>query len=290
MQSALEISKKARLDMNSAIEHIAQLAHQQSPHRSSALFREFLPKGYRLTTLSSVSNDLRETNLLVKCCIGTIITLYDDLADHPSLRNRSLLAELYRIPFNEEGHRSTSEKHPTFVAIHSLWSLVLSCLNKFPHYQLLYQAFEFDVLQFFSANRYSEVITDAPFMFNREESRNYSHHNMGIVIVGMIDLMCSPVMGLSSIGQARAIFFEAQKAARIMNMLVTLEREEKEGDITNELVFAEGGEQSIQDQIRVMEGVLRNLRLKSNNSFSVLDYVDGMEKLYILHKSMRGII
>jgi hypothetical protein len=289
MHSAIKFSKNMACDMNEEIEYIAQLAHKLSPHRRIELFRNFLPSGYRMTTLSSVGDELRESNLLAKICIGTLITLYDDLADHPGLRDSKLLEDLYQIPFGRK-NMCKSRRHPMYVALTHLWNIVFDHITTFPQYDLLRTAFEFDVMQFFNANRYAEMITDAPFLFSSRESRNYLHHNMGIVIVGTIDLMCSPLMDINSIGSARALFLEAQKAARIMNMITTVDREIKEGDVTNELVFAERRIEATTALQREMSEIFKNIRSQNLTSFSIPEYVRGMKDLFELHKSLRGVI
>jgi hypothetical protein len=289
MRPVLKVSENGVRAVNLTIEDISQLAHRFSPHRNIMLFRDFLPKGYNLTTLSSVSDALKESNLLVKICIGTIITLYDDLADHPKLRNPSLLRDLYQLPFDRR-LTCESRNHPLYVALAELWDTAFSHMATFPHYHLLRPAFEFDVQQFFNANRYAEMVTDLPAFFNTRESRNYMHHNMGIILVGTIDLMCSPYVDTKLIGSARALFFEAQKAARLMNMIATVDREIKEGDVTNELVFMPDREQavlSIQDE---MNEIFASIRTQNSTSFSVPQYVQGMEALFELHKSLRGVI
>ena len=275
--------------MDSVIEPIAQIAHRFSPHRDIRLFREFLPNGYKMITLSSVNENIRDANLLVKVCLGTIITLYDDLADHPKFHNPDLLKVLYQIPFSRKNPREP-DGHPLYAAISELWDIVFSTISVFPHYHFLRQAFEFDILQVFNANRYAEMITDSPFLFNTKESRSYLPHNMGIVLVGTVDLMCSPCVDIKSIGFARSLFFEAQKAARIMNMIVTVDREVKEGDVTNELVFSIDRSFAILSLENEINEILRSLRFQNATHFSIEDYVYGMKNLFELHKTMQGVI
>ncbi|MCX6125770.1 MAG: hypothetical protein NTV34_13640, partial [Proteobacteria bacterium] len=219
----------------------------------------------------------------------TIITLYDDLADHPNLRNPRLLKDLYQLPFDRKNN-CRSRNHPLHAALSDLWDIALSLMTTFPRYQLLRHAFEFDVRQFFNANRYAEMITGAPFIFNTKESRSYLHHNMGIVLVGTIDLMCSPLVDMNSIGSARAVFFEAQKAARFMNMIATVDRETSEGDVTNELVFIPEHGQAILSLQLEMSKIFEDIYAQKNASFSIPEYVRGMESLFELHKGFRGVI
>src|SRR4051794_22798126 len=68
-----------------------------SSHRSESLFRRFLPDGYRMTTIDSVDPAVFDTAILAKVHLGMLITLYDDLADHPRHRNAQLLSELYGL-------------------------------------------------------------------------------------------------------------------------------------------------------------------------------------------------
>jgi hypothetical protein len=63
-------------------------------HRDRRLFTDFLVNGYRHTTLNTVSTELFEEVVYAKVCLGMIITLYDDLADHPKYYNPKLLKPL----------------------------------------------------------------------------------------------------------------------------------------------------------------------------------------------------
>lgn len=290
MQHKVSLLKRVSSPLSEILEEITELAVRVSPHRNRKLFSEFLPMGYRMTTLSSVSEELQESNLFVKRCLGTIITLYDDLADNPELRNPELLKDLYQIPFGRKNRFKAKDTNSLGQILSYLWELVFHEISNFPHYKLLHQAFEFDVLQFFNANRYAELITSCPYLFNLEESRCYLPHNMGIVLVGTVDLMCSNLIDIKSIGSARTLFAEAQRAARMMNMISTADRELAEGDRTNELILAENRGKANLILKKQIQSILHSLQASELTFFSVKDYIQGMESLFSLHKEFQGVI
>ena len=207
-----------------------------SPFRNYRLFSEFLPKGYKLTTLSSVKHI--EEVIELKVILGTLITLYDDFADRPDRLNSKLLQLLYRVPFESvEIHNAflSEEEKESLKFSQVLFKKLIFGLRQLPNYHKLIQIFNFDLKQFFLANQYGELLTQYPYLSNYLENRLYLHHNMGIVMAGVIDLMSLPTIDFSELGQLRSLFLLGQRASRISNVITTYEREEREGDITNEL-------------------------------------------------------
>ena len=203
--------------------------------RNELLFTKFLPTGYQLTTLSSVSDHLFDPVISTKIRIGTLITLYDDFADHPKMRDIELLRQLYKIPFS--GIESNSN-HPAIRLASDLWKRVILSIQKFPNYKYLEQVFEFDVQQFYNANRYAELVSDNPYLANQRENRIYSPHNMGIIVAATIDLMASENLDFKELGRIRDFFHRAQDIARIMNVITTLDREVADNDVTGEIAAA----------------------------------------------------
>ena len=263
--------------------------------RSDALFTEFLPKGYAATTLSSVPVALRDPVILTKVRIGTLITLYDDLADRPALRNPEVLEQLYRLPFS---YPVAGAFHPIVRLATRLWEDVFAVLRRLPQYQRFRKLFDFDVGQFYSANRYSELITDQPELANQRENRAYGPHNMGLLIVATVDLMASSGVRAHELGMIRSFLHDSQVAARIMNVITTHDRERQEGDVTGEIATAmieqplatEAGltESLVQEQ----EALLRSLESQAPRieSFDAHRYLLGLRELHRLHERMKGEI
>ena len=261
----------------------------------TGLFREFLPIGYDLTTISSVKNKSEVVNL--KVILGTLITLYDDFADRPDKFNPKLLQLLYRLPFEK------IELNDAFLSIEESVSLNLAKslfiklkdgLSHFPNYNSFIDIFYFDLKQFFLANYYCEQLTKNPNLANVLENQMYLHHNMGIVMAGMIDLMSLEKFNMSELGQARSLFLLGQRAGRISNILSTYEREKQEGDVTNELIFFTKGEYNNFDS-ELLEIELSTIFQKMNKyknilSFTVSDYRQGIQALHELHIKFIGII
>jgi hypothetical protein len=203
---------------------------QVAPFRNKKLFCEFLPQGYELTTLNTVENKNEIVEL--KIILGTLITLYDDFADRPDRLNPKLLELLYRIPFEKIDQEKFlySEEKMAFDLAQSLFEKLFKGMQQLKNYHLLYEIFCFDLKQFFLANHYSQLLTEHQNLSNEKENRLYLHHNMGIVMAGMIDLMNIPQFHIDDLGQARSLFLMGQRAGRISNVLTTYEREIIEHD------------------------------------------------------------
>jgi hypothetical protein len=265
------------------------LNHMQriSPFRSRRLFDEFLPRGYEMTTLNTVEDKSEVIGL--KVILGTLITLYDDYADRPDRLNSKLLQLLYRLPFE------TLDVHDAFLRpcerealglARSLFEKLMSGMGQLPNYESLIALFKFDLRQFFLANQYSEYLTQLPHLANGLENKLYLHHNMGIVMAGMIDLMSLTSFSHLELGKAREIFLLAQRAGRISNVLTTFEREQQEGDVTNELLISD--RLSLEQELARIYEVMRETN--EITAFSAKLYTSGFMQLHGLHLKMQGVI
>lgn len=259
-----------------------------APFRSQRLFCEFLPKGYKLTTLDTVESV--ESVVELKIILGTLITLYDDYADRPDRLNPRLLQLLYRVPFEKVNCDETILTHDEKMALDlakSLFKRLMRGLERFRNYHLLYEIFCFDLKQFFLANLYSELLTQNPHLPNERENRLYLHHNMGIVMAGMIDLMNVPKFHVADLGQARSLFLMGQRAGRISNVLTTFERELAEDDRTSELLVSGNPADLELELASLIEDMNKFKKIKS---FSVFEYSKGIKSLHELHMKLKGVL
>lgn len=266
-----------------------------SPTRSRRLFDEFLPTGYGLTTLDTVRD--RDIVIDTKVILGSIITLYDDYADRPDRLNSRLLELLYRVPFQRvEVHDAflNQEEKVALELATSLFEKLTSQMEELPNYEELIGLFNFDLKQFLLSNQYAEQLTKNPYLVNNLENRLYLHHNMGIVMAGMIDLMSLPSFEIDGLGMAREIFLLGQRVGRISNIVTTFEREQHEGDVTNE-ILSHGQQKDASQSLKELENELycicRSISTYHKcKNFSAKAYANGMRKLHDLHLNLKGVI
>lgn len=268
-----------------------------APYRKPALFNEFLVKGYTAITLSSVSALAFSDLLRAKLCLGTLITLYDDYADRPVQRNPQLLELLYQLGFERTAlvrSLNPRDQHVLEFA-QSLFVEMEAVLRRLPHYRQFSEILNFDLAQFYSANRFSSLLMDHPYINNSAENRLYAHHNMGMVMVAMMDLMATDKIAISEVGSIREVFLMGQRMGRIFNVLSTRKREALDGDITGELATfkneyeLEAAVQALRQEIRELSDKIRNFDARIT-TFSVRAYLEGLEKVQKLHEKMEGII
>lgn len=268
-----------------------------SPYRRPALFSQFLVKGYTAVTLSSVPEAKFSELLRAKVCLGTLITLYDDLADRPTQQNSQLLEVLYGLDFQRcdfAGHLNADDRHIVSFA-KSLFIEMNEILMRQPHYQHLNEVLNFDLKQFYSANQFSSLLTANPFINNSLENRLYAHHNMGMVMAAMMDLISIRDLNFAEFGAIREVLLMGQRMGRIFNVLSTRKREFIDGDITGELSICR-----CEIEIAVAERKLRNEiqelhdRIYEFNThittFSIMAYLKGLTEVQVLHEKMEGII
>jgi hypothetical protein len=284
---------KIQQTVNEIERNMAELA----PYRNAGLFNKFLPNGYRSITLSTVP-ELKASELLrAKLCLGTLITLYDDFADRPSQSNPQLLEALYRLDFNSGDLKCcASLRHQKVLAFsQTLFASITGVLERQPNYRRLKDILDFDLKQFYSANQYSSLLMATPSLKNSHENRLYTHHNMGMVMVAMMDLMAIEKVVASELGSMREVFLLGQRMGRIFNVLTTRMREAEDGDMTGEIACYSG-----EQEIRIAELNLHKevLDLRSRilefdhriTTFSVKAYVDGLDRVQTLHEKMTGTI
>jgi hypothetical protein len=268
-----------------------------APHRKSELFNEFLVKGYMAFTLDSVPATKVSDLLRAKLCLGTLITLCDDFADRPTQANPQLLEQLYRFNFTKFSMVRSLDLRDQHVLdfAHSLFVQMVDIVKPLPHYSQLSEILNFDLTQFYSANRYSTLLTAHSYMNNHLEKRLYAHHNMGMIMAAMMDLMAIENLNFSELGSIREVLLMGQRMGRIFNVLATHNREVVDGDITGELSGFDGSVEVDMEKRRLCEEVcmLRKKILtyeKQITSFSVRAYVEGLAKVQSLHKKMEGTI
>lgn len=276
-----------------ALDKLVRTYMASSSIRPEILFRHFLPTGYRATTLSSVANEFHDWVLLAKVHLGMIVTLYDDFADNPERRNSRLLQELYKLNVDQDRSAPvhlSEEEQAVFELGRYLFSELTLLLKDLPHFDLLVGALRFDIEQFYSCNKYSELMSSLPVICNLEESRVLGAHNMGIVAAGTIDLMASPHLHASEIGKVREVLHLGQRMGRISNLVFTFNREISEGDATNEISISDNPEsyrKSLLNEFTMKAAEIRSRVLKT---FSTEKYADGLEELHGLHAALEGRI
>jgi len=285
-------------DIDKRIESLIKSYLSVNSLRSEVLFRQFLPTGYKQTTLDSVSFDHFQSVIYAKVHIGMIITLYDDLADHPKYRDSQTLGQLYQL--NVANDKVTpkimaGKVRRDFELARYLFSSLTKVLETFPNYKTLLPALQFDVEQFYASNRHSDLMTQLPEVRNLTESRTLGAHNMGIVAAGTIDLMASPKMNLEELGRCREIFLLGQRLGRISNVIFTLSREIAEGDATNEILISQYAHKTDNAHYQAELGRefaqnLEEIRGKSLVSFNLATYADGFVGLHDLYSSLAGKI
>lgn len=285
------------LKIQNTLSEIEQNMAEIAPYRRAALFNEFLVHGYTAITLSSVSEEKFSELLRAKLCLGTLITLYDDFADRPTHVDPELLEVLYQSNFEKFDHARDlhCRNRQVLDFARSLFSQIRDILLRQPHFHFFSEFLNFDLTQFYSANKYSSLMTANRYLNNPLENRLYCHHNMGMVMVSMMDLMATLKIEFSEFGAMREVFVMGQRMGRIFNVLTTRKREVIDGDITGELANCRS-ERAIQSAEKKLNGEICELQIRIESfdsritTFSVKAYLEGLVQVQRLHEKMEGTI
>lgn len=287
----------AAVKTQNTLSEIERNMSELAPYRPPALFHEFLVQGYTAITLSCVPGHRFSDLLRAKLCLGTLITLYDDFADRPSQRDPQLLNALCQLRFGSQKFLPATHPRHRRAAEYAftLFTEIDLILQRQPRYELFTEILNFDLSQFYAANQLSAALTALPPLGNKLESRLYAHHNMGMVMVGMMDLMAAENLKLPELGRMREIFLLGQRAGRIFNVLATHKREVADGDVTSELATCATEEELACAKSKLQREALLLRRKISGferkiTTFSVPGFVAGLIKVQKLHERMEGTI
>jgi hypothetical protein len=177
----------------------------------------------------------------------------------------------------------------------SLFAQIHAILRRQPQYQLFIEILNFDLRQFYSANQYSSFLTAYPYLHNPLENRLYAHHNMGMVLASMMDLMATPQINLLEFGAIREVLLMGQRMGRIFNVLATRKREALDGDITGELAACKSASEVEMGELRLRQEIselYQKIEMMDHRitTFSVKEYRLGLLSVQKLHERMEGVI
>jgi len=199
-------------------------------------FWKWLYRTVRTVTSPTVEKKYHQSLWNIKLLMLMFVTLFDDISDKYGVRNKKLLNELVKIPFEYASinFNQLNQKEREYIKFTSkIWHSIKNALKKYPRYKEFKDIFEFDVLQLLNAMKYAYLVNENHHLINKIEYWNYSSHNMQAIISCTLDLMCSPKFDIRALGIMRELAWQAQKMARIGNWVSTWEREVKEKDFTS---------------------------------------------------------
>ncbi len=297
---------------DSTLDNLISQYRDINPNRPALLFNDMLVRGYRCTTLNSVRLELLDQLIFAKVNLGMLITLFDDFADNPKLRNANVLKALYQLPDDINIQNYNAREANTIQLAQKLSHTIFNFLQRHDSQQKYQQLFLFDLQQFYQCNRYCEIITDNPLLASQYEAQLLFPFNMGIVMAGMLDIAASSQVQPSELSQIRHCFHLGQRYGSLCNTLNTLDREVFESDLTNEALMIALKKQLIDKDMLASKAVdkinqrikpvvtqlkleqkdllQRMLQYRSLKTFSTQQYVNGLVKLRQIHEQLRGKI
>src|SRR5256885_6912463 len=274
-------------------------------------------KGLNLTTLPSVVPKLREHVIETKMLSILYGTLIDDIADRE--QDREMLEMAMRLGTDEwlmdRLALWTGRRRDYLETISRFWEELWSRCESYPRFAEFESMLRFDNQQSLNAMRYALMVNQSPSVLNNIEHDLYQPHNMQIMFMASVDLCGSVNFDTNELGIAREIFWHAQRMGRIGNMLTTWEREVLDRDFTSG-VFAHSLARGIlaPSDLRSMPAYeimamlesaechahfIRDWRINRNemarkipqvHSCDLTPYLQGFERLIILHLASRGLM
>jgi hypothetical protein len=274
-------------------------------------------KGLNLTTLACVPASLRQHVIETKMLSIFYGTLIDDVADREQDREMLQMAiSLVSDDWLSDRLALWSGRRRDYLEmIARLWREVWSRCKAYPRFPEFESLLHFDNEQSLNAMRYALLVNQSPSVLNNIEHDLYQPHNMQIMFMASVDLCASQSFDVNQLGTAREIFWHAQRMGRIGNMLTTWEREVLDRDFTSGvfahalgrgilsptdlrslpaheimsvLEDAQCHAHFIRDWKSHREQIARKIKLV--HSCDLTSYLEGFEKLIILHLGSRGLM
>lgn len=216
-------------------EELAQRARAFS--RRPAYIWKWCYQAMKALTLNSVDSSFESILSGAKFAGFLFSILLDDLADEE--KDSRLLDEVgQRIilgkPLNLEN--VTLKERQTAEFLEDLWRIIQGNMRQFPRYAEFNDLVQYDFEQIFGTLKYSRLSNRYVTMINEQEAVLYEGNNINVMIVAMLDLMCSPGVDVKELGMFREAVWNGQMMCKIANWIATWRREIRVGDWTSGIV------------------------------------------------------
>jgi transketolase C-terminal domain/subunit len=190
--------------------------------------------GLNLTTLPSVTPELRASACDAKLLSIILCVLLDDVADqHGGGALLDALLEMASCGVSPSWSKLSEAEQKHGQVTRAVWDAYWERVSSFPYYAVYEPVLRYDLLQFFNTMRYSHLVNGRPYLLNLAEHDVYTPHNMMMISFATLDLMCSPGFPQSEVGPLREMVWHAQCMGRIGNLLSTWQREVVDRDYTS---------------------------------------------------------
>ena len=212
------------------LDEAIELYKSVGPRNADFLF-PWLYQVYDRTYLPSIDLKFKEDLTLDKTKLTIFDVLVDDLADNAKIRNKRLLEQAVRIPWNG----SQKFDNPYLRVTKKVWQDCISSIRQYPRYDDFKDIFFFDLDQVMNSMRYSFLINTADFS-NITEDKLFLNHGVMVILHCDMDLMCSPHFNYEELNKLRPILYCVQDVAHIGNMLNTYPKEIAEVDLSSPII------------------------------------------------------
>jgi hypothetical protein len=248
-------------------------------------------RGVRLITLPSVDPSLREHLADTKLLNILFTTLVDDLVD--SRRDAQMFAASEGIAAGGEEVAGFDEPRRRYLEVtRDVWRELWRRAGRYPRFPEMRPYLEYDYAQIMNAMRYALLVNQSPAGLCLVEHDLYVSHNLTVVFMGMIDLCASRGFDLDELGAMRAIFWEAQRMARIGDTLMTWEREVRERDASSGVfayALAHGVLGSEELRTRPVDELRERLRASGFEADSLAEWRRHRDGVVVRSRRLRSV-
>lgn len=285
------------------------------PSRNEYLWK-WMFKGAKVFTGNRIDRKYSSSFWEAELLLFILNTTFDDIADKKEFRNRRLLEEILKVPFQQnyiEPNRLNEEEKNVLDFAIRIWNHAERRMKEFPRYEEFKDIFKHDFSQLLNTKKYCYLVHENNYLLNKTENWLYLPHSMHVMTHMTLELMCSPKFDIKELGKLREVAWHLQKMSRIGNWLSTWEREIEEGDFTSGVFvygldfniitideLAKGNKSEIIKKIKdskIEEKLLKEWEqnyweidklAKGIKSVDIKQIFLAMEKILFFHLSSRG--
>ncbi len=195
---------------------------------------EWTRRGIEAMTLPCVDDDWRDHVNTTKFLGVMLVVLLDDVADeHGNKQFTERLLDIPLDPVRPDFSTFTAFEQKFASLCLQLWTEIQNRVVTYPCQLNYADILLYDYQQLLNAMSYSSLLKRRPELLNLAEHDLYLPHNMYMMVLSTLDLMCSSSFDVNELGRLREAIWHAQWMGRIGNLVTTWQRELVEEDYSS---------------------------------------------------------
>jgi hypothetical protein len=200
-------------------------------HRNADFLFKWINSVYDYFYLPSLDQNYKKTIMLDKTKLTIFDVLVDDLADNADTRDKEILEQAIKIPWN-----GTKAYNNNYLEVtKKIWQDCIESIKHYPRFKEFEDIFYFDLDKTMHSMKYSYLANQMDIN-NLLEDEMYIPHGCMVILHADMDLMCSPDFDKKELKKVRPIFHWVEDIVHIGNLMNTYAKEIEEADFSSPII------------------------------------------------------